>query len=74
MMKLDHLNLPVRDVERSRAWYQTTLGLKLELDIPDRRTVAVNDGDGFAIFLQERKDVSPRAASIHVGSYPAALK
>jgi catechol 2,3-dioxygenase-like lactoylglutathione lyase family enzyme len=58
-MKLDHLNLPVRDLARSRAWWVETLGLKVEFEVPDTRTVALNDGEGFAIFLQEK----PKAAS-----------
>lgn len=59
MMKLDHLNLPVSDLERSRAWYTGTLGLAVEFEVPDRRTVALQDKEGFAIFLTE----SPQAAS-----------
>jgi catechol 2,3-dioxygenase-like lactoylglutathione lyase family enzyme len=59
MMKLDHLNLPVRDLARSRAWYTETLGLAVEFKVPDRRTVALQDKEGFAIFLTE----SPQAAS-----------
>jgi catechol 2,3-dioxygenase-like lactoylglutathione lyase family enzyme len=59
MMKLDHLNLPVSDLARSRAWYIDTLGLKVEFEVPDRRTVALQDGEGFAIFLSE----SPQTAS-----------
>ena len=54
MMKLDHLNLPVRDLARSRTWWVETLGLKVEFEVPDTRTVALNDGEGFAIFLQEK--------------------
>jgi catechol 2,3-dioxygenase-like lactoylglutathione lyase family enzyme len=59
MMKLDHLNLPVSDLERSRAWWVETLGLTVEFEVPDTRTVALNDGAGFAIFLQE----TPQATS-----------
>lgn len=59
MMKLDHLNLPVSDLERSRAWYTDTLGLAVEFEVPDRRSVALQDKEGFAIFLSE----SPEAAS-----------
>ena len=53
MMKLDHLNLPVSNLERSRDWWVSTLGLKVEFEEPNTRTVALNDGEGFAIFLQE---------------------
>ncbi len=43
MMKLDHLNLPVSDLERSRAWYTGALGLAVEFEVPDRRSVALQD-------------------------------
>ena len=53
MLKLDHLRLPVTDLARSRAWYVETLGMIVEVEVPDRRTVALQDGEGFTIFLQE---------------------
>ena len=53
MMKFDHLNIPVSGLDRSRDWYISTLGLKVEFEIPDRRTVALQDSEGFALFLQE---------------------
>jgi catechol 2,3-dioxygenase-like lactoylglutathione lyase family enzyme len=53
MMKFDHLSIPVSNVDRSRAWYVATLGLKVEFEVPERRSVALQDSDGFAIFLQE---------------------
>lgn len=53
MMKFDHLAVPVTHLERSRDWYVATLGLKVEFAVPERRTVALQDSDGFAIFLNE---------------------
>jgi catechol 2,3-dioxygenase-like lactoylglutathione lyase family enzyme len=38
-MTLDHLALPVTDVDRSRRWSVATLGLTVEFEVPDRRTV-----------------------------------
>ena len=64
MMKFDHLSLPVSDLDRSRAWYLATLGLKVEFEVPDRRTVALNDGEGFAIFLHERGSVAPNGTAL----------
>jgi catechol 2,3-dioxygenase-like lactoylglutathione lyase family enzyme len=64
MMKLDHLNLPVRDLERSRAWWTSSLGLKVEFEVAATRTVALNDGEGFAIFLQEKPDVVPNGVAL----------
>src|SRR2546425_11521346 len=53
MIKLDHLTIAVTDCEKSRDWYIETLGLKLELEIPERRTSAVQDEFGFTLFLAE---------------------
>jgi catechol 2,3-dioxygenase-like lactoylglutathione lyase family enzyme len=64
MMKLDHLNLPVSDLARSRAWWVETLGLTVEFEVAETRTVALNDGDGFAIFLQEKSDVAPGSVAL----------
>ena len=64
MMKFDHLNLPVSNLERSRDWYVGALGLKVEFEVPNMRTVALNDGEGFAIFLQERPAVAPNGVAL----------
>jgi catechol 2,3-dioxygenase-like lactoylglutathione lyase family enzyme len=64
MMKFDHLNVPVSNLDRSRAWYTTTLGLKVEFEVPDRRTVALQDGEGFAIFLQERPGAAANGVAL----------
>jgi catechol 2,3-dioxygenase-like lactoylglutathione lyase family enzyme len=53
MMRFDHLRIPVTDLARSRDWYTRTLGLTVEFEVPDRRTVALQDTAGFTIFLQE---------------------
>ena len=54
MMKFDHLALPVSDLGRSRDWYIAPLGLKVEFETPARHAVALQDGEGFAIFREER--------------------
>ena len=41
MLKFDHLRLPVSNLTRSRRWYL------------DTRTLALQDDEGFTIFLQE---------------------
>ena len=64
MMKFDHLNLPVSNLERSREWYVSSLGLKVEFEVPNSRTVALNDGEGFAIFLQEKPSVAPNGMAL----------
>ena len=64
MMKFDHLSLPVSQLDRSREWYTSTLGLTVEFEILNRRTVALQDGEGFAIFLQEKPDVATNGAAL----------
>lgn len=64
MMKFDHLNLPVSNLERSRDWYISTLGLEVEFEVLERRTVALQDGEGFAIFLQETPGVVPNGTAL----------
>jgi predicted enzyme related to lactoylglutathione lyase len=53
MIKFDHLRIPVADLSRSRDWYIRTLDLKIEFEVPERRTVALQDTAGFTIFLQQ---------------------
>ncbi|HEU5197748.1 MAG TPA: VOC family protein [Methylomirabilota bacterium] len=53
MLRFDHLRLPVTNLARSREWYVATLGMKVEFEVPERQTVALQDGDGFTIFLQQ---------------------
>jgi predicted enzyme related to lactoylglutathione lyase len=66
VMKLDHLALPVTDVDRSRRWYVETLGLTVEFEVPDRRTVALKDTGDFTIFLQQASGpVEPRACALY---------
>ncbi len=65
MMKFDHLSIPITNLDRSRAWYVATLGLKVEFEVPERRSVALQDSDGFAIFLQEvPSDVDPKGCAL----------
>jgi len=65
MIKLDHLRIPVTDLARSREWYIRTLGLTVEFEVPERQTVALQDTDGFTIFLQEvRALVVPNACAL----------
>ena len=65
-MKLDHLNLPVSSLDRSRDWYVATLGLKVEFEIAASRTVSLQDGEGFAIFLQEKPGATSNGTALWV--------
>jgi catechol 2,3-dioxygenase-like lactoylglutathione lyase family enzyme len=53
MMKFDHLSIPVTDVNRSRDWYVEALGMTIEFEVLERRITALQDSDGFTIFLHE---------------------
>jgi catechol 2,3-dioxygenase-like lactoylglutathione lyase family enzyme len=65
MIKFDHLRIPVTDLARSRSWYITTLGLKVEFEVPDRQTVALQDGNDFTIFLQQTQSgVHPNGCAL----------
>ena len=55
MIKLDHLTIPVSDRVRSRDWYVTTLGLRVEFEVPARNASALIDDGGFTIFLEQRR-------------------
>jgi catechol 2,3-dioxygenase-like lactoylglutathione lyase family enzyme len=56
VVRLDHLAILVRDRARSRDWYTRVLGLKIEFEVPDRKTTALQDDGGFTLFLVESAD------------------
>ena len=56
MIRLNHLALVVGDYGRSRDWYTTNLGLKVEFEIAERNTVALQDDSGLTLFLSEPKE------------------
>ena len=70
MLKFDHLSIPVSDLARSREWYVATLGLTVEFEVPDQRAVALNDSEGFAIFIKETPAVAANGLAMwfQVGS------
>ncbi len=53
MIKLNHLTIPVGDHTQSREWYTTNLGLKVEFEISERKTVALQDDSDLTLFLVE---------------------
>jgi predicted enzyme related to lactoylglutathione lyase len=63
MANLDHLTLPVADWVRSREWYVRHVGLKIEFEVPERRTAALQDESGFTIFVQQ-SDQADRSAGV----------
>lgn len=56
MIRLDHLSIPVRQCMQSRDWYTSNLGLKVEFEIPERKTVALHDDADLTLFLFESPD------------------
>ena len=53
MIRLNHLALVVGSYGQSRDWYTRNLGLKVEFEIPERNTVALQDDSGLTLFLSE---------------------
>jgi len=45
--KLSHLQITVRDAIRSRDWYVTNIGLKVEFEVPLQGFVALEDDWGW---------------------------
>jgi catechol 2,3-dioxygenase-like lactoylglutathione lyase family enzyme len=58
MVKLDHLTLMVRDYQVSRDWYVNNLNLSIEFEVPERLVSAVQDSDGFTLFLEQSPELS----------------
>jgi catechol 2,3-dioxygenase-like lactoylglutathione lyase family enzyme len=53
MIRFDHLAIPVRDCARSREWYTQNFGFRVEFEVPERKTVALQDDGDFTLFLAE---------------------
>lgn len=65
MMRFDHLRIPVTSLARSRSWYVNTLGLKVEFEVVERQTVALQDSGDFTVFLQEAQcPVQPNGCAL----------
>ena len=63
MVRLDHLTIPVTDLAQSRAWYTGNLGMKVEFEIPERKTTALQDDADLTLFLVEAR-AAPLAPAI----------
>ena len=61
MIKLDHLAIFVGDVQRSREWYGSVVGLDVEFEVPDSKTIALQDDFGFTLFIGQHPegDITP---------------
>ena len=74
MIKLDHLAICVSDPRRSRDWYTTHFGFKVELEVPERDTIALQDDAGLTVFLvkdPERARQPSCALTFQVGDVEA---
>jgi len=58
LIRLDHLTIPVTDLARSRTWYTANLGMKIEFEIPERTTVALQDDADLTMFLVETRETA----------------
>ena len=65
MIKLDHLTIPVRDHARSRDWYVSTLGLRVEFEVPERKATALQDEHGFTIFVEQSTGPIGRGTALY---------
>lgn len=58
MVRLDHIAIPVRQCVASRDWYSRNLGLEVEFEVPQRKTVALRDDADLTLFLYEPDEAS----------------
>ncbi|HEU4623966.1 MAG TPA: VOC family protein [Steroidobacteraceae bacterium] len=54
---MNHLTIPVKHHAISRDWYVSNLGLRVEFEIAERKTVALQDDAGFTLFLAESDEI-----------------
>jgi len=67
-MKLNHLDLPVRDIAANVAFLQDYFGLRLQSAKPSSALAILTDGHGFVLVLQQRDDTNDiYAGSLHIG-------
>ena len=67
-VRLRHLGLPVRDVERSRRFYETYFGFDpATAQTYEDGTVIVRSPDGFDLALHTVDEVGPLPAFLHFG-------
>src|SRR5258707_13386668 len=54
-LKLNHLQITVRDSAKSRDWYVNNFGYRVEFELPDIGFVALEDDWGMALLLARGK-------------------
>ena len=58
MVRLDHMQLPVRDWRAARDWWRDNLGFEVEFEIADRNTVAMKDEADLTVFFSNGSPLS----------------
>lgn len=66
LVRLDHVQLPVRDWEASRDWWRDVLGFEVEFELPDRKTAAMRDSSDLTVFLGGAEEVPACAAAFTI--------
>lgn len=67
-MKLNHLDLPVRDIAANVAFLERYFGLHLQAAKPSSRLAILSDGHGFVLVLQRRENESDAYGDgLHIG-------
>jgi catechol 2,3-dioxygenase-like lactoylglutathione lyase family enzyme len=67
-MKLNHLDLPVRDVPANVAFLERYFGLRLQAQKPSRSLAILSDGQGFVLVLQHREGAAELYGDgLHIG-------
>jgi len=68
-MKLNHLDLQVRDVVATGALFEEFLGLRIESNRASSAVAILSDGNGFTLVLQRRKGDEPFPDGFHFGFF-----
>ena len=66
MIKFDHMSLPVSNSRTSRDWYAGNFGFKVEFEVPDRQTVALQE-------LKDKRVAFDKARGKYLWGYGAEL-
>jgi catechol 2,3-dioxygenase-like lactoylglutathione lyase family enzyme len=67
-MKLNHLDIPVRDIPANVAFLERYFGLRLQAQKPSSALAIMTDGHGFVLVLQHRADTGDvYRENLHIG-------
>lgn len=66
-MRLNHLGLSVRDVQRSRRFYETYFDFDPDTARKSGGTIIIRNADGLALALHGGQDIGPPPAFVQIG-------